>query len=316
MSNYRNKLSFLENLLGSANFSSGTNEALFSCPFCKHHKKKLSINLELDLWQCWPCGKAGKNLGFLIRKVGSSRDVDLYVQKYKSKHSNFVANKQEGEVYRPSLPEEFVPLIHCKDSFMGKKIYSWLTGIRKVEEEDILRHKIGTAMSGRLQGTVIMPSFDSKGLLNLYTSRFLDGGIRKYHTPSFPKGYKNSIILNELNIDWEQPVVIVEAFLDMMKSVPNTVPLFGSSLKEESLLFQTIVRNNSSVFLALDADAKSKSNKIAEEFMKWDISVYNVDIVPYGDVGEMSKKEFTKRYECAELVSHQSVFRDKLRNLC
>ena len=49
-------------------------ELLFYCPFCDHRKKKMSVNVEKGSWKCWVCSKSGGNLGFLVRKFGSSKD--------------------------------------------------------------------------------------------------------------------------------------------------------------------------------------------------------------------------------------------------
>ena len=308
------KISFLERILGKCKYSASTREALFNCPFCHHHKPKLSINIETDKWQCWPCGKAGNHLGWLIKQTGSNEDVGAYFSKYKS-NSVKIKFKLEDLDFRFEFPKEFEPLITCRNSFLGKKVCEYLIEKRGITEEDILRFKIGTTMSGDLRGRIVLPSFDVKGNLNLYTTRSINPDPN-YFTPQFPKGYKTQIILNELNIDWKKPVVIVEGYFDMLKSVPNTVPLFGSTLTQDYVLFDKIVRYSTPVILGLDPDAIKKRNKIAENFIRRDVSVYTVDIDPYEDIGKMSKKEFAIRYENATPISTEDILRSRIRSVC
>ena len=58
--------------MGSCYHSS--DEVLFFCPKCKHHKKKLSVNLDKNKFQCWVCGFRGNNVRRLIRRFGSFTD--------------------------------------------------------------------------------------------------------------------------------------------------------------------------------------------------------------------------------------------------
>ncbi len=103
----------------------------------------------------------------------------------------------------------------------------------------------------------------------------------------------------------------------MLKSVPNTIPLFGSSLLENTRTFTRIVDSGQPVFLALDADAKKKSDRIAERFTAWGASVYIPDVYPYNDPGQMpSRKEFEVRYENAKPWTKSSALRERLRSLC
>ena len=313
MINYNEKLQFLEQLLGSAKYSHNSQEALFRCPFCNHHKKKLSINLETDRWQCFPCGKNGKRLFYVLKQVGTREDLETYDRLYKSKQVIDKTPHYQDLEFRLRLPDEFSPIINCKNSVFGKRAFSWLTEERGLTEQDILCHKLGIMTSGEQMGDVVISSFDARGLLNWYQTRRIGGS---YWNPKVPYGYKNQIIPNDLNIDWSEPIVIVEGAFDCYKSIRNTIPLFGSFLSSDSVLFKKIVRNEVPVFLALDADAVDKRNKIAKSLMRNDIVVYNVDVSPFGDVGQMSKKDFRERYDSATLLDDNAIFRERLRAVC
>jgi hypothetical protein len=62
------KLKIVRDILGGYRRSS--NEFLFICPFCNHHKKKMSINFAINSWKCWVCDSRGKNIYRLVRKFG------------------------------------------------------------------------------------------------------------------------------------------------------------------------------------------------------------------------------------------------------
>jgi len=308
------KLNFLKRLLGECKFISRSKEADFFCPFCSpaHHRPKLAINLDRDRYQCWVCGNKGRSLVPIIRKVGSSRDIQEYLDHFKAKDVKSTQFDPEVATFKVDLPEHFVPVTEEKNSIFGKKAYDYLTKHRKLTDEDILRHKIGTAFDGEYANRIIFPSFDKRGLPNFFTSRTYEG---KYWSPITPKGFKFSIILNELNLDFTKPMVIVEGFGDMYKSIDNCAVLCGSSLPEDALLFKTIVQNNTPIFMALDPDARDKSNRIAKSLMRYGVSVYDVSIEPYKDVGEMCREEFLRRFEAAKSTDNNQILRERMRNI-
>lgn len=309
---YHSKLQFLERILGKSKYSRNTKEAGFFCPFCNHHRQKLFINLDTDYWQCFPCGKVGRTLGYLLKSAGGSRaDVKEYYERYKS--NKVVDDTFRDDSFSVSLPSSFVPVTECRSSLFGRHALRYLLNIRGIEAIDVVRYKIGIALDGKYENSVIFPSFNREGRLNFFTARYYDG--RKME-PKVPRGYKNTIILNELNIDWDKPIVLVEGPIDMLKSTPNTVPLFGSSLRIESLLFQTIVKHQTPVILGLDADALKKRFAITENLNKYNIPTYTIDFGEYGDIGEMSKQEAASRLGGAQLSTKKSVFRERLRMLC
>ena len=53
----KSKISIVKEILGEPQRSG--NEYLFYCVFCKHHKKKLSLNLDKNKYKCWICDAAG-----------------------------------------------------------------------------------------------------------------------------------------------------------------------------------------------------------------------------------------------------------------
>ncbi len=96
-------------------------------------------------------------------------------------------------------------------------------------------------------------------------------------------------------MDFEDDLTIVEGAFDAIVAGPNAVPLLGSTLRETSKLFQEIVRNDTTVYMALDPDVRKKEIKIIELLLKYGIEVYKVSLTEYNDVGEMSQEIFHQR---------------------
>ena len=67
----RNKKNILREVLGSGYDS--RDETLYHCPFCKHHKKKLSVNVTKGFFKCWVCDTKGA-ISYLIKRFGSIDD--------------------------------------------------------------------------------------------------------------------------------------------------------------------------------------------------------------------------------------------------
>ena len=310
--NYDNKINFLQKIFGNGHYSSTTKELVVFCPFCNHRKKKLSINLDTHYFKCWVCNKAGKDVGYLITKFGSSYDIQTYKNIY---NINKISLKNELEEFKLSIPEHYIPLVNCKDSFIGKKAYNYLLNVRKITEDDILFYKIGICLDEPYKNKIIFPSFDCYGNMNFFTARTIgDGG---YMLPITPRGYKNNIIINELYLDWSKIIILTEGFIDSLKTnTRNVVPLFGSTLSKHSKLFRTIVANNTPVCLALDDDAWKKSLEIAKSFMGYDNEVYLLETAPFKDLGEMSREDFVDKFNKISLLTDNYIFKKKLRMVC
>ena len=74
----------LESILGRSKSARGGDEAVFTCPSCNHHKKKLTFNLLSQKFQCWVCGYKGHRAYQLLKKAKASgshystlKEIDL-----------------------------------------------------------------------------------------------------------------------------------------------------------------------------------------------------------------------------------------------
>jgi hypothetical protein len=289
------KVALLRRAFGEPQVSRDGKEAVLICPSCKKSgktKRKLSVRLEDGAYHCWVCEIRGKNIFYLFRDYAPAYQEAL-------RDSGFDLGGI-GQTPAQSVPDEPVVLtvppgfILLADSVGSpdpdvKDCIRYCQS-RGLTQGDLWYFKLGTYKSGRFRRRVMMPSFDAEGVLNYFTARAIDGdAIVKYLNSKVPRG---EVIFNELNIDWREPLTLVEGPFDLVKTTDNATCLLGSNLPKTSVLFRKIVRHGTRVTLALDPDARRKSHAIAKLLMSYGIEVMTVDVPSDRDVGDMTKKEY------------------------
>lgn len=310
----REKLEILKDILNFSHIS--RDEGLFYCPACKHHKPKMSINLEKNVYKCWICDTRGKDIWRLVRKYGDSSSrrkwkhfedqVDINGSIYESIFGTNELAKQLLE-----LPDEFVSLANKKQPIGSNLPNRYLKG-RGITEKDIIKWKIGYCSRGEYKNRIIVPSFDKDGDVNYFVSRTYSGDWMKYKNPEVSK----DIIFNELNVDWSDKIFLVEGIFDAIKAGTDAVPLLGSTLSEGSKLFQKIVENDTAVYLALDADAEKKSMRIIKSLLQHGIEVYKVDVgSSESDVGDMDAEHFAEAARGAVQYTSEKHFEKVLKGI-
>jgi|TARA_R110001606_G_scaffold88112_6_gene198317 DNA primase len=310
---FEDKKRIVTQILGSY-YQSG-NEYLYHCPYCDHHKKKFSINFTKNVAKCWRCDKSHNNIYRVVRKFGT------YQQKEKYRELQGLVNLSDfDELFKeynnieekmiPDMPKEFISLCN-KDLPRGSSYAFRYLSSRGIGRRDILKWKIGYCKEGRYGGRIIIPSFDVEGDLNYFIARSYVGHSLKYLNPRIDR----DIIFNELNIDWDEPIIIVEGAFDAIASNENTIPILGSTLREKSRLFQAIAMHDTPVFMALDQDAESKSDWIIKSLLKYDVEVSMVPIDDK-DVSSMGNKEFNARLlDANKIEGDMYFFQKELENI-
>jgi len=247
--------------------------------YSKSHKKKLCLRVDNEFYHCWVCGMRGKGLARFFKQHASR--YSAAAQKL------FHVSLKEKEVVQEKveLPKGFTLLANVSKYTDPdiKACRNYVTS-RGLSEKHMWYFRMGATSSGNFRRRVIIPSFDDEGYLNYFTARTIDDLSRKYVNPKIKR---TEIIFNELNINWQEQLVIVEGPFDLVKSTQNSTCVLGSTLTERHLLFQKIVKNQTPVVLALDPDAKEKTQKIASLLSSFDVEVKVADIAPYDDIGEM-----------------------------
>ena len=301
------KLKLLRKFLGNS-YNSGK-EHLFYCPKCKHHKRKMSINFEVNAFKCWVCDYGSKGIHRLVRRF-----ADYSLRKEWEKLDNTIDlarvdlldnlfSEEEQEVVNEEIqmPSNFYTLTGKAQKLTARRAKKYLKD-RNVSQEDILRWKIGFCDAGDFAGRVIVPSFNDRGELNYYIARSYEGNWMKYKNPPASK----DIIFNELYVDWDNDLVLVEGVFDAIVA-GNAVPILGSTLRENSKLFKKIVESDTPVYLALDEDVRDKELKIMKKLLTFGLEVYKIDTSGFDDVGSMTKSIFQERKEKATLMTYDDI---------
>jgi DNA primase len=308
---FEEKLSLLQDIFGKSIPSK--NERLFICPQrdCKSiekGKKKLSINIEKNKFKCWTCDYHGSSILNLIKKYGNYEQISTwsllsgeidFSERDEIKSLILNPKEEEREEVLIPLPQEFISLVGNFD-ILTTQARNYLKD-RNIEEEDIIKYKMGFAINGDYENRIIIPSFNKDGRVNYFISRTYVNNYLKYKNPTAHKNF----IFNELSIDFRLPITIVEGVFDAIISGDNSIPILGSTLTENSKLFQEILKNNSIVYLALDSDAIEKEINIIKKLLLYEIEIYKIVVNPYKDIGEMSKDIFTKRKNNATIINQE-----------
>jgi len=300
------KLKLLKRALGRC--WTNDNEHQFRCPKCNHHKLKLSVNIEKNVFKCWICDYSGTKISSLIRRHSPVYYADwrnLAGEVNLAKYEEIFQERLVEQSQIVDLPDNFQTLTGRKTK-IKKRALNYLYS-RGFSDKDILIWKIGFCNYGEYQDRVIVPGFDKDGNVNFFVARSYTGNWMKYKNPKISK----DIIFNDLNIDWDNNVVLTEGVFDAMKC-KNAVPLLGSTLREGSRLFQKICERKPDVYLALDEDVKEKEFGIAKKLREYGIKVMSIDVSGYSDIGEMPQKVVEQRKQNADIVSDLDYLHYKL----
>jgi len=302
------KLKIIKSVFGAC-YLSGS-EHLFICPFCNHSKKKLSINIDKSVWKCWVCDKHGYGLGYLVRRFGNMRERDQWL-KYEDAvdlmdFDSLFESPDTPVEQRIDLPKGFHTLTGRTPSTTSCAPRRYLFD-RGVTPADILKWKIGYCSEGEYAGRIIIPSFSKSGYVNYFIARSYGREWPRYKNPPVSR----DIVFNELSLDWSKDVVIVEGVFDAIKA-GNAIPLLGSTLRIDSKITQALVKNGSTVYLALDKGASRKSAAIARLLAGFGLDVYDVYTSDIEDVGAISKEEFVFRKKSATFIQRDNYLLERL----
>jgi DNA primase len=302
-------ISILDTTLGVGSSLKG-NEQQHHCPFCHHHKKKLQVNLDTQQWHCWVCNSKGRSIASLLRKLNvDKRDLDRLHKIYGDEPAY---SPTDEYVIKLQLPKEFKQL-HFKPSGSFNPIYNkaiHYLSQRGIKDSEIVKYNIGYCEDGLYGGRIIIPSYDENGELNYFIARsFYEDSTMKYKNPPVNR----DVIVFENQINWNEPITLVEGAFDAFSVKRNVIPLLGKFLlsKLKNKIFEKGVKE---ITIMLDSDAIEDSTKHTDYFMKNGIKVKN--IIPNGkDAGELGYDKVNNLIKSAEETGWDTNILAKLNNL-
>lgn len=303
-------INILDEVLGAGTSMKG-NEQAHHCPFCHHHKKKLQINLETQQWHCWVCDSKGKRIQSLLRKlqVDSSKLKKIY-EIYGDDYVVY-SNDSEEEKIELRLPNEFQSLLNEPKGLnpMFRKVKEYAKA-RKITREDIIRYNIGYCESGIYGGRIIIPSYDGNNRLNYFIARSVFEEEKfKYKNPPVSK----NIIMFENQINWNEPITLVEGVFDAMAVKRNAIPLLGKFVPKK-LNESIYTKGVKTINILLDTDAQDQALYYTMQFQNQGINTKNV-VPSEKDAGEMGFVEINHILKQSERTQFSDIISQKLLGL-
>jgi transcription elongation factor Elf1 len=298
----------LQSVLGKGS-ETARNNMKFSCPFCKHSKQKLEINLitnskKENPWHCWVCHTKGKTIRSLFKKMG------VYEQKKSELNTLIVPSKEEyvkSSTDKPQLPKEFIPLVGVSAKNIDALFAINYLKKRKVSKEDIIKYNIGYCSTGNFANCIIVPSYDEYGELNYFIARKYDESASiKYKNPNISR----DVIGLEFFINWEMPIILCEGIFDAMAIKRNVIPLLGTNI-QSTLMKKLVTSKVKKIYLALDKDAQKMCLEHAMHLMDNGKEVYLVELKDK-DPSDMGFKRFTELIQHTEPLTFQELLMKKL----
>ena len=306
MENYAILLGALENVLGPGQKRARDNYA-FTCPFCNHRKPKLEIKLGTtqdgkNPWECWVCQTRGRTVKSLLYQLKLPKEQAIEVLKYVHKGTETYFRTEEGV----NLPEEFRSINDLSPtSALGQKLRKYLYK-RGISDLDILRYNIGFCNTGEYAGRIVIPSYDENNNLNFFVARTYEDNWMKYKNPEASK----DIVAFENQINWNQPVILVEGVFDAMAVRRNAVPILGKSLPK-ALLKKIVSAGSEDIYIALDGDAKKQALSYSEQLLDMGKNVYLVELQDK-DPSELGFTGFTNLIQQAQRLDLSLLLKYKM----
>ena len=266
--------------------------------------------MDTQYWHCWVCDSKGRSIESLLRKLHVdkhqlSKIVHIYGEYRPS------TSETNEEVVNLTLPKEFKPLYNKPKSInpaYNNAIYYLKQ--RSIKIDDILKYNIGYCEDGLYGGRIIVPSYNEDGNLNYFIARsFYEDEPYKYKNPPVSR----DVIVFDNQINWNEPIVLVEGVFDSFSVKRNVIPILGKFIPRtlKKKIFEKGVKE---ITIVLDSDAISDSTKHTEFFIKNGIKVKNV-IPTDKDAGEMGFEAVKELITQTEETGWDSLVLTKLNNL-
>ena len=308
----RNKLvviNVLDSALGVGTSMKG-NEQAHHCPFCHHHKKKLQINLDSQYWHCWVCDSKGRSIQALLYKLNLDRNE---ISKIHSIYGEYKPKRNEREVEKVvlRLPKEFKTL-YTKPNSINPSYNQAIHYLkqRSISMDEVLKYNIGYCEDGLYGGRVIIPSYNEDNELNYFVARsFYEDEKMKYKNPPVSR----DVIVFDNQIDWNEPITLVEGVFDSFSVKRNVIPILGKFIPR-TLKDKINQKRVKEINILLDSDAVDDSTTHANYFIKNGIKVKNI-IPEEMDAGDMGFDKVNELLKETKETGWDDLILSKLNNI-
>ena len=277
-------------------------EFMWWSPFISHHKPKLQINVKTQKWHCWVSNQGGHNLYQLLKKLKAGKEEFDELSDIVGK-PKFKQTKEDKIILR--LPNDFKPMWVDDGNIIQKHAKVYLNK-RGITSQDILRYSIGYCSEGLYGNRVIIPSYDSKGVLNYFVGRSIYEDGMKYKNPPVSK----NIIGFDLFINWNEPIILCEGVFDAIAIKRNAIPLFGKTIPKK-LMKKIYEKQIKTIYILLDSDAYWDSIKMTDVLMRNGIDVQLVRLND-DDPSDMGFTKVTNLIKKSNKTSFSDLVRMKL----
>jgi DNA primase len=181
---------------------------------------------------------------------------------------------------------------------------------RGITREDIRRYNIGYCDSGHYANRIIIPSYDRDNRLNYFIARSVFTEEKfKYKNPPVSK----NVIMFENQINWKEPITLVEGVFDAMAVKRNAIPILGKFVPKK--LNDAIFKNGvKSVNILLDEDAQQEALRYTMQYTNQGIQTKN--IVPSDkDASDMGFSQINSKLKETEETGFGDIISQKLKGL-
>jgi hypothetical protein len=345
---------FIEKCFGEALLSNSGLNANVVCPFCKREKginysnKKLVIRTSDFALHCWRCGYKSRGLFGLLYKFRRS-----FLEEYKLNFENdlkreglikkFVATVESNEYrekilsYNKEPTKEKTNVLPVGFRLLNSQPYGKREKLifdealkylfnRKITEQQIVDNNLGvvswfetTQEFVKFNNRIMIPSFDRDALASFYTTRTILKDVLPRYSNS---GHSNEIVFNSFFINSSlKELTLVEGPFDYICSpYENTIPLLGSSISKQSLIYQFIYEFKPKLLrIVLDKNELIKANKVATELYltcepETTILIGNINHPVAKDFAEIQdlSNRLAEPSDVSETIWHPLSIKDKL----
>jgi hypothetical protein len=194
----------------------------------------------------------------------------------------------ESEVEEPAntdpieLPEHCRPVTDKALSLESARAYLRKRG---VDERLWGPLHIGACLRGSHYERVVIPLFDTEGVLFGWVARSWSGGKPPtLNSPGMVRGMFNEAALF---VDTEEPVVVVEGVMDALTLYPHAVAVLGKPIENQ---IQMLCASKRPIAVALDGDARDESWALAERLSFEGKDAWFVALPPRADPNDLGRE--------------------------